>query len=56
MPSGAKIKVEEPSFDLTSRLQHAYSVYYNESKNLQQAGVVITVKSNGTITTPNPDK
>lgn len=56
MPSRAKIKVEKPTVDLTARLQNAYSVYYNETKNLQKEGVVITVKENGSITTPNPDK
>lgn len=52
MPSGAQIKIESPSVNLTDRLIGAYSVYYNEKFNFQQSGVVITVEENGNIITP----
>lgn len=52
----AQIKIVDPSVDLTNRLLAAYSVYYNDSLNLQQKGIVITVDKNGHITTPNTNK
>lgn len=54
--ANAQIKVIKPSNDLTNRLLKAYSVYYNDKYNLQQSGVVITVKENGNIITPNTNK
>lgn len=54
--ANAQIKVVGPSTDLTNRLLKAYSVYYNEKLDLQQAGVVITVEKNGNIITPNTGK
>lgn len=66
MPSGAKIKIMEPTTTLRSvdpadesktlfskYLHDAFSVYYNESMNLQRPGVVITVKANGDVITPS---
>ena len=53
--SGGTIKVLSPSTNLTERLIAAYSVYYNEYADLQDNSWVITVKADGTITTPNPD-
>lgn len=54
--ANAQIKIVAPSTDLTNRLLKAYSVYYNEKLDLQQAGVVITVEKNGNIITPNTGK
>ena len=52
MPSGAKIVVYAPEKDLENRMINAFSVYYNaNNKNLQQNGVVITVREDGKITT-----
>lgn len=52
----AQIKVIEPSANLTNRLLKAYSVYFNDTVNLQQEGVVITVEKNGNIITPNTNR
>lgn len=49
--SGAKIRVISPENDLTKRIIAAYSVYYTDKTNLQQKGVVITVRQDGSITT-----
>lgn len=54
--SGGTIKILSPATNLTERLIDAYSVYYNESSNLQGNDWVITVQEDGTITTPDPDK
>lgn len=51
MPSGAKLVVNAPQKDLQERLLKAFSVYFNASKNLQQSGVIITVREDGKITT-----
>ncbi len=51
LESGAKILVYEPSSDLSTRLINAFSVYANTEYNLQIDGAVITVSSNGSITT-----
>ena len=52
MPSGAKLVVNAPQKNLESRLLNAFSVYFNaNNKNLQQNGVIITVREDGKITT-----
>ena len=52
MPSGAKLVVNAPEKNLESRLLNAFSVYFNaNNKNLQQNGVIITVREDGKITT-----
>ena len=54
--SGGIIKIMSPETNLTQRLIKAYGVYYNEQANVQGNDWMITVRENGTITTPNPDK
>lgn len=49
--AGAFIWVEKPEQNLTSRLINAFSVYFNDSKDLQKPGVVINVSSQGNIST-----
>lgn len=49
--AGATIKVEQPDQNLYQRLIDAFSVYFNESLDLQKPGVVITVTSQGKIIT-----
>ncbi|MBQ2914311.1 MAG: hypothetical protein IJE50_02165 [Clostridia bacterium] len=52
MPSGAKIVVYAPENNLEERMLSAFSVYFNaNNKNLQQDGVIITVREDGKITT-----
>ena len=52
MPSGAKLVVNSPEKNLEDRLLQAFSVYFNaNNKNLQQNGVIITVREDGKITT-----
>lgn len=51
MPSTAKIVVNAPQKNLQDRLLEAFSVYFNASKDLQQSGVIITVREDGKITT-----
>ena len=52
MPSGAKLVVHGPEKNLETRLLNAFSVYFNSNnKNLQQNGVIITVREDGKITT-----
>ncbi len=52
MPSGAQLVVHAPEKDLENRLLKAFSVYFNaNNKNLQQNGVIITVREDGKITT-----
>lgn len=52
MPSGAKLVVYTPEKNLEDRLLDAFSVYYNaNNKDLQQNGVIITVREDGKITT-----
>ena len=52
MPSGAKLVVHAPQNNLETRLLNAFSVYFNaNNKNLQQNGVIITVREDGKITT-----
>ena len=53
--SGGTIRVLSPQTNLTQRLINAYGVYYNEYADLQDDSWVITVREDGTITTPNPD-
>lgn len=54
--AGGTIRVLTPAENLSNRLIKAYSVYYNEQADLQGDEWVITVRTDGTITTPNPDK
>lgn len=54
--SGGTIKILSPATDLTNHLIKAYGVYYNEFANVQDESWVITVKADGTVTTPNPNK
>ena len=52
MTSGAKLVVNAPSNNLEERMIKAFSVYFNaNNKNLQQNGVIITVREDGKITT-----
>lgn len=52
MTSGAKLVVNAPSKNLEDRMIKAFSVYFNaNNKNLQQDGVIITVREDGKITT-----
>lgn len=51
--AGATIKVKSPTTNLTERIINAYSAYFNESQNLQQAGTVLIVEANGNIIMPN---
>ncbi|MDE7454377.1 MAG: hypothetical protein K2M64_00940, partial [Clostridia bacterium] len=52
---GAKIKVVNPAENLEKRLIAGYSVYYNDTVNLQKEGVLITVELDKIIT-PNYTK
>ncbi len=49
--SGAIIVVYEPTTDLNSRLIDAFSVYANDTLNLQVEGAVISILENGDIHT-----
>lgn len=50
MPSGARILVKAPEYNLSDRIIDALSVYYSNN-DLQKTGVIITVYKNGTIAT-----
>lgn len=49
--AGAFIWVEKPSENLSPRLINAFSVYFNDSVDLQKPGVIINVSSQGNIST-----
>ena len=46
---GAEIIIEEPWNNTAQKAYNAFSVYYNNSDNLQQDGVVIVVRKDGRI-------
>lgn len=48
----ATIQIKSPEKNLTERIVNAYSVYFNDKQNLQQAGKVLVVESNGNIIMP----
>ena len=54
--AGGTIKVMSPSTNLTKRLIKAFGVYYNEYTDLKSDDWVITVRKDGKVTTPDPDK
>lgn len=47
---GAKIRIMDPSTTLTDKLINAFSVYCDESYDLQKAGVIINVYPDGKVT------
>ncbi len=47
---GAKIRIMDPSTTLTDKLIKAFSVYCDESYDLQKAGVIINVYPDGKVT------
>ncbi len=46
---GTEIIVEEPWNNTSQKVYNAFSVYYNDSENLQQEGVVIVIRKDGRI-------